>query len=364
MPIHPVGRVVAETLKEDRELAIVADRLGFTEGYFGEHVTDAAETITSSLIFIASLIHHTRTIKLGTGTVNLPCYHPAMVAAQVAMVDQMAEGRFLFGISPGGLLSDAEIFGNLDKDRTGMFVEAIDHILALWSQDAPYSRQGEHWSFSTERTTISELGQGTVMKPYQRPHPPIIVTAVAPFSKGVTEAARRGWDPISANFLLPQWVKTHWPKYVEGCTQSARQPDSSNWRVAKSIFVADDADTAKRYALSPEGPYYQYYHSIVTKMVANGRANLFKRDQSAPDDTVTVEGAVRDLVIWGTPDKVVDDLRAFRDEVGDFGTLLYAGHDWQDRDLAIRSMELMAEKVMPSLNATIAASAPESAEVS
>src|SRR4051812_23424436 len=45
MPIHPVGRDLLETLKEDRELAIVADRLGFVEGFFGEHITDAAETI-------------------------------------------------------------------------------------------------------------------------------------------------------------------------------------------------------------------------------------------------------------------------------------------------------------------------------
>lgn len=354
MPIHPVGRNVTETLQEDRELALVADRLGFTEGYFGEHVTDAAETITSSLIFVASLIAETRTIRLGTGTVNLPCYHPAMIAAQVAMVDHMAQGRFQFGISPGGLLSDAEIFGNLDADRTAMFVEAIDHILAIWAGEAPYDRQGQHWSFSTARTMIPNLGQGSIMKPYQRPHPPIVVTAVAPFSKGLVEAARRGWEPISANFLLPQWVRSHWPKYVEGCALSDRQADSSKWRVAKSIFVADDLTMAKAYATGTDGPYHHYYRSIVTKMLANGRANLFKRDQNAPDSSVTVESVVDDLVIWGTPEKVADDLLAFREETGDFGTLLYAGHDWADRGLAIRSMELMAEQVMPRVNHALA----------
>jgi alkanesulfonate monooxygenase SsuD/methylene tetrahydromethanopterin reductase-like flavin-dependent oxidoreductase (luciferase family) len=351
MPIHPLGRSITETLKEDRELALVADRLGFTEGFYGEHVTDAAETITSSLIFIASLISDTKRIKLGTGTVNLPCHHPAAVAAQVAMVDHMAEGRFLFGISPGGLLSDAEVFGNLDNDRSAMFLEAIDHILGIWASDAPHKREGKYWSFSTERTTIEALGQGSIMKPYQRPHPPIVVTAVAPFSKGVTEAAKRGWQPISANFLLPQWVKTHWPNYAKGCEEAGLPASPVHWRVAKSIFVADDLATAKRYATEAAGPYHQYYRSIVTKMLANGRANLFKRDQAAPDSSVTVEGVVDDLVIWGTPNKVADDLQAFRESVGDFGTLLYAGHDWADKPLAIRSMELMAEQVMPQLNA-------------
>jgi hypothetical protein len=44
---------------------------------------------------------------------------------------------------------------------------------------------------------------------------------------------------------------------------------------------------------------------------------------------------------------------AFREEVGDFGTLLLAGKDWKDRDLGRRSMQLLAEKVMPQVNAAI-----------
>ena len=48
MPVHPVGRKLGETLQEDREMTILADKLGFVEGFIGEHVTDAAETITSS----------------------------------------------------------------------------------------------------------------------------------------------------------------------------------------------------------------------------------------------------------------------------------------------------------------------------
>lgn len=351
MPIHPLHRPLTETLQEDREFCLIAEKLGLCEGFFGEHVTDAAETITSSLIFIAWLLNETKTIKLGSGTINLPNQHPARVAGEVAMLDHMAKGRYLMGISPGGLLSDAEVFGNLDKNRTEMFVEAIDHILAIWSGEPPYKREGKYWNITTERTYIPALGQGAMHKPYQSPHPPIVITAVAPFSKGVTEAAQRGWEPISANFLLPCWVKTHWPKYVEGCEKGGRPADPANWRVAKSIFVADDLATAKRYATEPGSPYYAYYNSLATKLVGNGRANLFKRDQNAPDSSVTVDSVLSDLVIWGTPDKVADELAAFQDEVGDFGTLLYAGHDWADKQLAIRSLELMAEKVMPAVNA-------------
>jgi alkanesulfonate monooxygenase SsuD/methylene tetrahydromethanopterin reductase-like flavin-dependent oxidoreductase (luciferase family) len=350
MPIHPPGRQLAETLEEDRELVLLADELGFTEGYIGEHITDAAENITSPLIFIAWLLRETKRIRLGTGTVNLPNHHPAMVAAEVALVDHMARGRFLFGISPGGLPSDAEVFGNLDQDRTAMFVEAIDHILAIWSGAPPYDLKGQFWNISTARTLIPALGQGTIAKPYQKPHPPIVVTAVAPFSKGVTQAAARGWDPISANFLQPKWVKTHWPNYVDGCAQGGRRADSRNWRVAKSIFVADDRATAKRYATDPAGPYHFYYKSLFTKLKAAGRANLFKTSKDQPDEELNLETIVEQLVIYGTADEVAEQILAFRDEVGDFGTLLYAGHDWMDQQLARRSMELMAEKVMPAVN--------------
>ena len=48
---------------------------------------------------------------------------------------------------------------------------------------------------------------------------------------------------------------------------------------------------------------------------------------------------------------MADELLAFRERVGDFGTLLYAGKDWRDRELGRRSMMLMAEKVMPKINA-------------
>ena len=57
------------------------------------------------------------------------------------------------------------------------------------------------------------------------------------------------------------------------------------------------------------------------------------------------------LIIHGTPDSVADQLLAFQDEVGKFGTLLYAGKDWKDRELGRQSMILMAEQVMPRLNA-------------
>jgi alkanesulfonate monooxygenase SsuD/methylene tetrahydromethanopterin reductase-like flavin-dependent oxidoreductase (luciferase family) len=350
MPLHPRDRDYGTTLREDREAILLAEALGFVEAYVGEHVTDICETITSSLIFIASLADATSRIRLGSATVNLPNAHPAAVAAQVAMVDTMLGGRFIFGISQGGLLSDAEMFGNLDNDRVAMFVEAIDHIIALWTGEPPYKRAGKYWTLGTERTLLRDIGQGVMVKPLQKPHPPIVVTVTAPFSKGVVSAAARGWDPISANFLQPNWVASHFPMYREGCKSVGRTVDAANWRVAKSIFVADDAATAKRYAKSTGGPYGHYFNNLHRKLISSKRAELFKHDRALPDDAVTLDYILDTLVIAGTVESVVDQLLAFREKTGAFGTLLYAGHDWADPALARRSMELMATKVLPAAN--------------
>ena len=351
MPIHPLDKDWRLSLQEDRAAFLLADELGFTEAYVGEHVTDQAENITSCVAFLAWIAAATKNIRLGTGTINMPNSHPAMVAAQIAMLDHMLDGRLNFGISPGGLMSDAEVFGNLGNNRNEMFVECIDTVLKIWASEAPYDIQGKYWQVSTTKTEMTAIGQGIIARPLQAPHPPIVVTVVAPYSKGVAEAAARGWEPISANFLLPQWAKTHWPSYVEGCARAGRPADPANWRVAKSVFVADDLDTARAYALGPESPYRYYYSQLLSKMKKGGRANLFKSDQSMPDDALTVEGVLDDLVIWGTPDKVADELMAFQDQIGPFGTLLYAGKDWADPALARRSMILLAEKVMPRLSA-------------
>ena len=98
------------------------------------------------------------------------------------MLDHMLEGRFLFGVSPGNLPADAEVFGTLDANRNEMLVEALEHIIAIWTSDAPYGLTGKYWNITTEKTYIPEMGQGIIGKPHQKPHPPVLGTVVAPYS--------------------------------------------------------------------------------------------------------------------------------------------------------------------------------------
>jgi alkanesulfonate monooxygenase SsuD/methylene tetrahydromethanopterin reductase-like flavin-dependent oxidoreductase (luciferase family) len=267
----------------------------------------------------------------------------------------MLEGRFILGIGPGGLRSDWEVFGNLDADRNAMFVECIDQILAIWAGDAPYDLEGKYWSVSTRRTLLREAGQGLFLKPYQKPHPPIVITVVVPNSKGLAAAAARGWHPISANFIHPNWVVTHWPTYQEGCERGGRAVRGEDWRVARSIFVADDAATARRYALDAQGAYGFYFWNLMTKRRARGMLDTFKHDLSMPDAECTLEYVLKNLVISGTVEHVASEIVALRHKVGPFGTLLYCGHDWVEPTLARRSMELIATEVMPRVNRALAA---------
>ena len=73
----------------------------------------------------------------------MPNTHPAALAASLAMLDHMLDGRLIFGISPGGLLSDAEAFGNLDANRNEMFLEAINQVLEIWGGRSALQHQGK-----------------------------------------------------------------------------------------------------------------------------------------------------------------------------------------------------------------------------
>jgi len=356
MPVHPEEKKWEVSLQEDRQAVILADKLGYYDVFIGEHLTDKSENITNSMIFLSSLISETKQIKLGTGTSNLSHMHPVLIASHAAMLDHLSEGRFIFGISPGALRCDAEVLGIINEDRGQIFAEAIDVILEIWKNDPPYNIDlpNNRFKVSSLETTFLEVGVGYLQKPYQKPLPEIVGTVVAPYSKGVIAMGEKDFHPISAHFLLPKWVKTHWENYKEGKSNVGITADTSDWRVARTIFVNDNSNTAKNYGkYDNNSPYRFFYDHLYRKLERSGRLSVFKEDQSVQDDQLNLDQILDQLVICGEPNEVVDQILEFREEVGDFGELLYGGVDWVDEDLAKRSMELMAEKVIPEVNKAI-----------
>ena len=172
---------------------------------------------------------------------------------------------------------------------------------------------------------------------------------------------RRDFHPLSANFLMPQWLPSHWANYQEGKTAAGVAADPGDWRVARSIFVADDETVAARYAREADSPYMFYFQQLMAKFFKTGRTSIFKENQAQPDHTITLD-YVADRLIWhGTVDRIVDHILSLRDAIGDFGELVYAGMDWLDPGLARRSMELMATEVMPRVNHAIGTAQPAAA---
>ena len=112
------------------------------------------------------------------------------------------------------------------------------------------------------------------------------------------------------------------PKCAEDCEQGGREAKVENWSVARSVFIADDEATAKRYATDPHGPFAFYYHSLSTKMRFGGRLNSSKEDQSMDDDDVTLDYVCDRLVTYGTVNSVTDKLLEFREQTGPFGKLV------------------------------------------
>lgn len=351
MPLHHADSVYHQTLQDDIEAIVYADELGYTEAWVGEHYSAAVEQITSPLLFHANLIARTKQIKFATGVICLPQYHPAIVAGQAAMFDHLSQGRFIMGVGPGGLPSDFELFGVTRKDRTRMAEESIDQILELWSSDPPYHIQGEHWTIDMRTWTHHDIKLGYVPKPYQQPHPPIAMSAVSPSSASLKYAGTRGFMPVSANFIAEWVLETHWPAYVEGAQSTGKAAATADWHVARSIFVANTDEQAAAFVNEAGGAYdyyFDYLFQIFDRAKYRGPFIAHKDDDPA---LLTPHQMREACVIHGSPDTVAKKILALRERIGDFGTLLYAAHDWQDKAAMKHSMRLMAEEVMPRVNA-------------
>ena len=348
-PVHPPSRPYADVLREDREAVVLADRLGYREAFIGEHLVDSAETITSSLAFIAHLAYACPSITFGTGVLPLANYHPAMAAAQVAMVDHLVQGRLVLGVGPG-VRSDAEAMGDLSSDRNRKTQEALDHMCRIWREAPPYQIEGEFHRTRTVRSFDPSIGLGVAVRPLQRPHPPIAITSIRPDAEGPQAAGTRGWTGISAAYIGAYVVRAHIQSYLEGRRSAGLSADPSGWRVARSVFVADDETTARRYAHREDGAHGFYFHVMRTKLAKAGALDVMRDCPGQPDSELSTRRCLERLVIAGTPQSVADQILEFRSEVGAFGTLLYTGHDWTDPVLARRSMELVANEVWPRIN--------------
>src|SRR5256885_15694558 len=147
-PFHPVGQNPTLALERDLELIQRLDALGFDEAWIGEHHSAGYEIIASPELFMAVAAERTRNIKLGTGVSSLPYHHPLILADRMVLLDHLTRGRFMFGVGPGALPSDAYMMGIDPMDQRRRMEESLEAMLQLF--------RGETVTMETDWFTLKD----------------------------------------------------------------------------------------------------------------------------------------------------------------------------------------------------------------
>src|SRR5262249_54540038 len=204
--------------------------------WIGEHHTAPWEPHPSPDLIVAQALMQTKNIRLGPGGFLLPFHHPAELANRVAMLDQMAQGRFNFGIAASGLPSDWAMFNvdGLAGVNREMTRESPDIILKLWPSAEPFDYKGKFWHVSKTGPMFETLRPH--IEPFQKPHPPIGVAGLSKTSDTLKLAGERGFIPMSLN-LNPAYVGSHWDSVEAGAARGGRKPNRRGWRAGGGGFV-------------------------------------------------------------------------------------------------------------------------------
>ena len=349
MPLHPPGSDISVTLEHDLIQMEILDSLGFCEAWIGEHFTSVWENIPAPDLLLASAIHQTQNIILGTGVNCIPNHNPFMLAHRIAQLDHMAHGRFYWGVGSGGFPGDFEVFGFDPRsgEQRSMMRDAVDLVLQLWDDPRPGLYEHKYWRFTVPEPD-DEIGLRFHLKPFQQPHPPIGVAGVSAKSDTLTLAGERGWIPMSINIVPTRILQSHWESVAGGAQNRGRQADRSLWRIARDVFVADTTQEARQQAL--EGVLGRDFRDYFLRLLPKCKMlDLMKADPEMPDADVTLEYLIDNVWIVGSPDDVTQQLQQLYDDVGGFGVLLAMGHEWEPKEAWVHSMSLLMNEVLPRL---------------
>lgn len=348
MPLHPPARDRTECFEQDIDAIVLADELGYTEAWIGQHHSVAWEPIPANDLFIANVLPRTKTIRLGTGVSIVPQHHPVNIAVRIAFLDHLSRGRINCGFGQGGVPTDWGLFDLPDPATQGlMTLEGIELVLRLWQERAPFDYDGEHWRVRIS-DPVPHLGIGELLQPYQKPHPPIAMSVIKGTSRAAHMAGARGWIPMSTNLVPSATVAEHWHTYCAGAQEVGAEPPARDvWRVSRSIYVGESQAEAEDHAAG--GTLRQSFEYLVEVLGSLGQLALMKSDPAMADDEVTPDYCLQELCILGDADSVTEQLRGLYDELGGFGTLLSIAHDWDDADRWRASMTRLARDVVPRL---------------
>jgi alkanesulfonate monooxygenase SsuD/methylene tetrahydromethanopterin reductase-like flavin-dependent oxidoreductase (luciferase family) len=336
---------VTKGLAWDLQCTQWAEEFGIHEAWFAEHYTLGWENTCAPELLVAAAATTTKNIRLATGASLLPYHNPIALAHNLMQLDHMTNGRLIAGFGAGGYATDGQLFGLLDLDeRRAMMAEAIDVILAIWTEERPFKHEGKYWN--VDYPAYDKMLNGPNWRPLQKPHPRCAIAGVSASSNSLRDAGKRGFIPMSFD-LATDYLKGHWAAYEDGAVSAGREAKRADWRLFKNVLLGDTDEQAM--ALATSAPVLRVYDEFVLR-IYEGFGLLGSFAPGVPEHLITAEYLARNAWIVGSPETVVKKIAAINDELGGFGVLVTPTFDFLEAPAAFRhSLELFGTAVAPQL---------------
>jgi alkanesulfonate monooxygenase SsuD/methylene tetrahydromethanopterin reductase-like flavin-dependent oxidoreductase (luciferase family) len=317
-----------------------AERWGLDAMWLAElHFVPDRSVLSAPLIIGSAIAARTRRMKIGTAVQVLPLCHPLRLAEEAATLDQISEGRLIFGVGRSGFPRTYEAYGVPYAESRERFAETLQIVSRAWTEPK-FSHHGEYFHY--ENVTL-------VPKPWQKPRPPIRIAATSPdtyatigkLGHAIFVAVRLG------NFSeLAPLVREYREAYA-----AAGHPGRGEAYLRVPVYIAE---TAQRAHDEPEASIMRLLRTIGAQVQQSagkaGTRDIERRaERGERMQTISYDEVLRDKVIVGTPEMVVDRLKQLQEEIGLDGILaeLNPG-SLIPRDRVLNALRLLCEEVMPA----------------
>lgn len=315
-------------------LARVADAGGFETLWTAEHHTIECTISPNPFTVLTWLAQHTERIRLGTATIAAPYWSPIRLAGEAAMCDHLTSGRLELGIARGAYQYEFDRMagGIPQQEGVAYMKELVPAVKKLWEGD--YAHDGHYWKFPLATS---------VPKPLQKPHPPIWVATRDPAS--FDWAVGIGANILSTPLSAPaSEVSVLGEKFRKAVADHPEHPRPRFMMLRRTCVYerTEDWETAVRHSVD----YGRYFENLMQNIgtVSNGFP------EAVPYETVANRSnydpqAIRENLMFGTPDEVIRKLQIYEDEgVDQFCLGLSFNLPFE---LQMKTLRLFAEEVMP-----------------
>jgi len=316
------------------ELCKIADEGGMRAIWTGEHHGMEFTIAPNPFISITDIARHTRHVKLGTGTVIAPFWHPIKLAGEAAMTDLFTGGRLELGIARGAYSYEYErLMPGLDAWEAGQRMRESTVLLRqLWEGDCQH--EGEFYQFPTT---------SSAPKPVQVGGPPIWIAARDPSSHEY--AVHNGFNVQ----VTPLWqgieeISTLMSRFNEAC-ESYSGPRPKIMLLHHTYVASDQNDTD--VAAKELSRFYNYFGAWFQnkRNVSQGHLEPLTDKELADNQLMAAENMQRDLTI-GTSAEVIDRIKRYEDlGFDEYSFWIDSGMSF-DRKRA--SLRRFIEEVMPA----------------